>query len=40
MGKLPGKQSLGKARRKWTGNVKIYLKVIGFEDVNWFRSGL
>jgi hypothetical protein len=35
--KYKGRRTLGKPRRRWEINIKIDLKEIGLEDVNWIR---
>jgi hypothetical protein len=37
VGKLEGRRTLGKHRRRWEDNIKIRLKEIGWEDVDWIR---
>jgi hypothetical protein len=32
VGKLHGKRSFGRLRRRWKNNVKINIREIGFED--------
>jgi hypothetical protein len=34
-GKCKGKRSLGRPRRRWEGSIRIDVKEIGREDVNW-----
>jgi hypothetical protein len=34
-GKSKGKRARGRPRHKWEENIKIYLKEIGWDDVNW-----
>jgi len=34
-GNLRGKRSLGRSWRRWEGNIKIKLKYIGWEGVEW-----
>jgi hypothetical protein len=36
-GKPEGKRSLRKARHGWEGNIRMGLKVTGFEDVDWIH---
>jgi hypothetical protein len=41
-GKYEVKKLLGRPRRKWEGNIEIYLKNVGFEGctgLNWVRIG-
>jgi hypothetical protein len=35
VGKPEGKRSLGRARRRWVDNIKIGLREIGWDGVNW-----
>jgi hypothetical protein len=35
MGKPEGKRQLGKPRRRWVDNIKIYLKVEGWDGMDW-----
>jgi hypothetical protein len=35
LGKPEGKRPLGKPRRRWMDNIKIDLRVIGWEGVDW-----
>jgi hypothetical protein len=35
VGKPEGKKSVGRPRRKWDGNIKMYLREIGWEGVEW-----
>ena len=37
-GKPTGKRSLGKYRRKWEEDIRIYLKEIGVNTRNWVDS--
>jgi hypothetical protein len=37
LGKPEGKRLLGRPRRKWEYNIKMYLGVIGFGSVDWFH---
>jgi hypothetical protein len=37
VGRLEGKRPLGRLRRRWEDNIKIDLKVIGFDKANWIR---
>jgi hypothetical protein len=34
-GKSEGKRSLGRPRRRWENNIKVDLRRIGSEDVDW-----
>jgi hypothetical protein len=36
-GVLVGKRSLGKPRRRWEDNIKMYLKETGIDGANWIR---
>jgi hypothetical protein len=33
--KLEGKRQLGRPRRRWEDNIKLYLQEIGWERVDW-----
>jgi hypothetical protein len=35
VGKLEGKRLLGRPRRRWADNIKIYLREIGLSGMNW-----
>jgi hypothetical protein len=35
VGKLKGKRPIGRFRRRWEDNIKINLKSISWETVNW-----
>jgi hypothetical protein len=35
--KPEGRRPLGRPRRKWEDNIKMDLREIGFEDVDWIR---
>jgi hypothetical protein len=35
LGKPEGKRQLGRPRRKWVDNIKIYLREIGWDAVDW-----
>jgi hypothetical protein len=35
VGKPEGKRPLGKPRRRWEDNIKMYLREIEFGDVDW-----
>jgi hypothetical protein len=35
VGKPEGKRPLGRPRRKWVGNVKIDLREIGWDGMDW-----
>jgi hypothetical protein len=35
--KLEGKRSLGRARRRWEGNIKIDLKEVGCGSMGWIE---
>ena len=37
-GKLTGKRSLGRPRRKWENNIRIDLEEIGINAGNWVDS--
>jgi hypothetical protein len=36
MGKPEGKRPLGRPRRRWVDNIKMYLTEIGWVGVDWF----
>jgi hypothetical protein len=35
MGKPEGKRPLGRQRRRWVDNIKIYLTEIGWDGMDW-----
>jgi hypothetical protein len=35
MGKPDGKRPLGKSRRRWVGNIKMNLREIGWDGMDW-----
>jgi len=35
--KPEGKRPLGRPRHRWEDNIKMYLKEIGYEGVNWIH---
>jgi hypothetical protein len=35
VGKPEGKRPLGRPRRRWVDNIKIYLGEVGWGDVDW-----
>jgi hypothetical protein len=35
VGKPEGKRPLGRPRRRWVDNIKIDLKEIGWDDMDW-----
>jgi hypothetical protein len=35
VGKPEGKRPLGRPRRRWVDNIKIYLREIGWDGVDW-----
>jgi hypothetical protein len=37
VGRPEGKRPLGRPRRRWEDNIKMYLREIGFEDVDWIH---
>jgi hypothetical protein len=37
VGKSEGKKPLGRPRRRWEDNIKMDLREIGLEGVNWIR---
>jgi hypothetical protein len=42
VGKPEGKRSLGRSRRRWMDNIKMDLREIGWDDmdwIEWFRIG-
>jgi hypothetical protein len=37
VGRPEGRRPLGRPRRRWEDNIKIYLREIGFGDVDWIH---
>jgi len=37
VGQPDGTRLLGRSRRRWEDNIKLYLEEIGWEDLDWFR---
>jgi hypothetical protein len=37
VGKRKGKKSLGRRRRKWDDNIRMYLREIGWQIVDWIQ---
>ena len=37
VGKPEGKRPLGRARRRWEDNIKMYLQEVGCGGVNWIE---
>jgi hypothetical protein len=37
VGKLEGKMSLGIARYRWADNIRMYLREIGWEGMDWMH---
>jgi hypothetical protein len=37
LGKPEGKRPLGRPRRKWVDNIKMYLREIGWDGVDWIN---
>jgi hypothetical protein len=37
VGRPEGRRPLGKPRRRWENNIKMDLRKIGFEDVDWIH---
>jgi hypothetical protein len=35
VGKPKGKRPLGRPRRRWVDNIEIYLREIGWDDIDW-----
>jgi hypothetical protein len=35
VGKLQGKRPLGRPRRKWVNNIKMVLRELGWDGVEW-----
>jgi hypothetical protein len=35
VGNTEGKKPLGKSRRMWVDNIKMYLRVMGWDGMNW-----
>ena len=40
LGKPDGKRPLGRARRRWEDNIKMYLQEVGCGGVDWIELGL
>jgi hypothetical protein len=37
VGRPEGKRPLGRRRRRWEDNIKLYLREIGIDGANWIR---
>jgi hypothetical protein len=37
VGKREGKRTLGRPRRRWEGNIKADLQVVGCEGMDWIK---
>jgi hypothetical protein len=37
VGKPERKRPLGRPRRRWVGNIKLDLRVIGWDDMDWIE---
>jgi hypothetical protein len=37
VGRPEGRRPLGRPRRRWENNIKMYLREIGFGDVDWIH---
>jgi hypothetical protein len=37
VGKPEGKRPLGRSRRRWVDNIKLYLREIGLGGMNWIN---
>jgi hypothetical protein len=37
VGRPEGKRPLGRPRHRWEDNIKMVLREIGFDGVNWFQ---
>jgi hypothetical protein len=37
MGRLKGKRSLGRPKRRWEYNIKMGLREVGCEDMDWLE---
>jgi hypothetical protein len=37
VGKPDGRRPLGRPRRRWEDNIKLYLKEVGCDDVDWIH---
>jgi hypothetical protein len=37
VGRSEGRRPLGRPRRRWEDNIKLYLREIGFGDVDWIH---
>jgi hypothetical protein len=40
VGKREGKRPLGRPRRRWEDNIRLYLREIGWEGVEWIHLAL
>jgi hypothetical protein len=40
VGKPEEKRLLGRSRRKWVDNIKMYLREIGWDGMNWIDMAL
>jgi hypothetical protein len=38
VGKPDGKRPLGRPRRRWVDNIKMYLREIGWAGVDWIQD--
>jgi hypothetical protein len=39
VGKPEGKRPQGRLRRRWVDNIKMDLRVIGWDSMGWLRTG-
>jgi hypothetical protein len=37
VGRPEGRRQLGRPRRRWEDNIRMYLREIGFGDVDWIH---
>jgi hypothetical protein len=37
VGKPEGKRLLGRPRRRWVDSIKIYLREVGWDDMDWIE---
>jgi hypothetical protein len=38
VGKSEGKRPIGRPRRRWVENIKIYLREIGWDGMDWINQ--
>jgi hypothetical protein len=39
VGRPEGKRPVGRPRRRWEDNIKMYLRMTGIDGANWIRQG-